>query len=117
MKNVSNYKDSLSLKTVEELVEIILRKDDKEHEKNKLISKLERRIYEFKNNISELTNNIDNAQCQILKIKNDFRNLLIERNNLQTIIEDCRKQNTILRLFISILGAVIIIESLIILFS
>ena len=117
MKNVSNYKDSLSQKTVEELVEIILRKDDKEREKNKLISKLERRIHEFKNSISETINNIDNTQSEIRKIKNEFRNLLIERDDLQIIVEDYRKQNTVLRRFISILGAVIIIESLIILFS
>lgn len=115
--NINNYKDSLRQKTVEELVEIILRKDDKEREKNKLISNLERRIHELKNNISVFINNIDNAQSEIRKIKNEFRNLLIERDNLQTIVKGCRKQNTVLRLFISILGAVIIIESLIILFS
>ena len=118
MKNVSNYKDSLSQKTVEELVEIILRKDDKEREKNKLISKLERKIHELKNSISETINNIDNAQSEIRKIKNEFRNLLIERDDLQIIIDDYRKQNTLLRRFISIFGAVImIITSLIILLS
>lgn len=117
MKDVSNYKDSLSLKTVDELVEIILRKDDKEREKNKLISNLERRIYEFKNSISVFINNIDNAQCEIRKIKNEFKNLLIERDNLQTIVKDCRKQNVILRIIVSILGAIVIIETLILSFS
>ena len=117
MKNVSNYKDSLELKSVEELVEIILRKDDKEREKNKLISNLERKIHEFKNSISELTNSIDNARCEIRKTKNDFNNLVIERDNLQTIIKDCRKQDTILSIIVSILGAIVIIESLILTFS
>ena len=117
MKNISNYKDSLSLKTVEELVEIILRKDDKEREKNKLISNLERKIHEFKHSISELINNVDNVRGELCKIKNDFDNLIIERDNLQRTIERYRKQNTVQRRFISIFGAVImIITSLIILF-
>ena len=117
MKNVSNYKDSLRQKTVDELVEIILRKDDKEREKNKLISNLERRIHYYKNSISETINNIDKVQDETYKIKNEFRNLLIERDNLQRIVERCRKQNTIQRRFISIFGVVImIITSLIILF-
>lgn len=112
------YKTSLKLKTVDELVDIILRKDDKERAKNKLISNLERKIHELKNSISETINNIDNAQSEIRKIKNEFRTLLIERNDLQIIVKDYRKQNTILRRFISIFGAVImIITSLIILFS
>lgn len=117
MKNVSNYKDSLSQKSVEELVEIILRKDDKERAKNKLISNLERKIHELKNSISETINNIDNVQDEICKIKNEFNNLVIERDNLQMIIESCRKYNTVLRLLISVLGAVVTIESLILIFS
>lgn len=117
MKKVSNYKDSLSQKTVDELIEIILRKDDKERAKNKLISNLERRIHEFKNSISETINNIDKVQNEICKIKNEFKNLLIERDNLQTIVGRYRKQNIVLRLLISILGVVVIIETLILNFS
>ena len=117
MKNISNYKDSLSQKTVEELVEIILRKDDKEREKNKLISNLERRIHDYKNNIFETINNIDKVQDEICKIKNEFKNLLIERDNLQIIIGRYRKQNIVLRFLISILGAIVIMETLILNFS
>jgi flagellar biosynthesis chaperone FliJ len=117
MNKVSKkYKDSLSQKTVDELIEIILRKDDKEREKNKFISNLERKIHEFKNDTSELINNVDNLRDEICKIKDDFNNLLIERKDLQIIVDGCRKQNTVLCLLISILGAVVIIESLIILF-
>ena len=36
--NMTMYKNTLSQKSVEELVDIILRKDDKEKEKNKLIN-------------------------------------------------------------------------------
>lgn len=117
MKNVSNYKDSLSQKTVEELVEIILRKDDKEREKNKLISSLERKIHKFKTLIAFNDQKITDQIKEIEDLNTKVLNLTFNRDNLETSYDICRKQNTILRIIVSILGAVVIIESLILKFS
>lgn len=113
----NKYRQTLRLKSVDELINIILRKDDKEREKNKLISNLERKIHEFKDSISELVKNIDDTRCEIHKIKNVVTNLINERDNLKIKYNSRKQQNTVLRLIINILGAIIIIESLIILFS
>ena len=115
--NINSYKDSLRQKTVDELVEIILRKDDKEREKNKLISNLERRINGFKGLIATNDQMIKDQTKEIRDLKTKASNLTFNQDNLKMIVEICRKQNTVQRLFISILGAVVIIESLIILFS
>lgn len=50
------YKDSLSKKTVQELVEIIIRKDDKDKIKSKNIKLLENKIVILKQQRSELEN-------------------------------------------------------------
>lgn len=117
MKNVSNYKDSLSLKTVEELVEIILRKDDKEHEKNKLISNLKRRINGLKGIIATNDQVIKDQMKENKDLRIKASNLTISRDNLRTTYDICRKQNTVLRIIVSILGAIVIIETLILNFS
>lgn len=117
MKNVSNYKDSLELKSVEELVEIILRKDDKEREKNKLISNLERKIHEFKTFTEVNEKRIEDQMKVIKDIKTEALRLVTERDDLQTLVKNCRKQNIVIDILISILGAVVIIESLILIFS
>ena len=44
----NKYRQTLRLKSVDELINIILRKDDKEKEKNKQISQLERKIKHYK---------------------------------------------------------------------
>lgn len=117
MKNVSNYKDSLSQKTVEELVEIILRKDDKEREKNKLIHALESRINSLKTLIACNDQEIKNQMKEIKDKRIEVLRLATKRDNLETNYDICRKQNVILRIIVSILGAIVIIESLILKFS
>lgn len=115
--NITMYKNTLSQKSVEELVEIILRKDDKEREKNKLISNLERRISGFKGLIATNDQMIKDHTKEIRDLSNKVLNLTFNRDNLKMSYDICRKQNTVLRLFVSILGAVVIIESLILIFS
>ena len=56
--NVNDYKRSLRLKSVDELINIILRKDDKEKEKNKQISQLERKIKHYKDYQKDTENEI-----------------------------------------------------------
>lgn len=74
MKNVNKYKDTLSQKTVEELVEIILRKDDKEKEKNKQISLLERKIKHYKDYQKDSEDNI-------IRLKQSYKLLESNYNN------------------------------------
>lgn len=116
MKNVSNYKDSLSLKTVEELVEIILRKDDKEREKNKLIHALESKINGLKGIITTNDQVIKDKTEDIRELKTKVLRLTTERDNLETSYDFCRKQNSVLHLRIIILGVIVIIESLMLIF-
>lgn len=117
MKNVSNYKDSLSQKTVEELVEIILRKDDKEREKNKLIHALESKINGLKGIITTNDQVIKDKTEDIRELRTKVLCLTTNRDNLETSCDICKKQNIILRIIVSILGVIVIIESLILKFS
>lgn len=116
-KVTKRYKDSLSQKTVDELVEIILRKDDKEREKNKLISNLERKIHEFKTFSAFDEQKITDQMKAIRDIRTEALRLATERDNLETSYDFCRKQNTVLRLLASTFGAVVIIETLMLIFS
>lgn len=118
MNKVSKkYKDSLSKKTVEDLIEIIIRKDDKEREKNKLISNLERKIHGFKSFIASNDQQIKDQMKEIEDLRTKVLRLTTDRDNLETSYDICRKQNIILRIIVSILGAIVIIETLILNFS
>lgn len=110
------YKDGLSKKTVQELIEIILRKDDKECKKNKLIHTLENKINGLKNLI-EFNNEENKTQTkEITDLKSKVFHITTERDNLTESYNLYRKQNVILRIIVSILGAAVIIESLILKF-
>ena len=114
MKNVSNYKDSLSQKTVDELVEIILRKDDKEHNKNKQISALELKINHLKRDIVELSSDINSFNKRYKEITTEAHNFELNYQRVKTAYDKAVTQNTILRIIIALLGAIAIIELLII---
>lgn len=108
------YKNTLNQKSVEELVDIIFRKDDKEKEKNKLISTLERKINRLKHDIVELNSDVDlfKERCQDIATKAHNSELNYQR--ITTAFDKANTQNGILRIIIALLGAIVIIEFLII---
>lgn len=96
------YKTSLKLKT------------DKEKEKNKLISNLERRINTLKICIASNDQEIKGQIKEIRDLRNKVFNLIVNRDKFKTSYNFCRRQNIILRIIIALLGAIAIIELLII---
>ena len=85
--NVSDYKRSLRLKSVDELINIILRKDDKEKEKNKQIAQLERKIKHYKdyqkdseNEIKKINNIIKDKNSAINELRNDCNIIWKDKN-------------------------------------
>lgn len=117
MKNVSNYKDSLKLKTVDELINIILRKDDKEKEKNKLISNLERRICNYKKYQDNIEKEMSDSIKSLEKANRKLEYLRNEVNDVVTHYNAYKRQNSLLRFVITGLGAIVIIEFLALILS
>jgi len=64
-------KTKLSKKSVEELIDIIVRKDDVERRKDKLISCLKTNIAGLEKKISSLQSNIDNNESTIVLLDSD----------------------------------------------
>lgn len=108
------YKTSLKLKTVDELVEIILRKDDKEREKNKQMNRLERKICSLKRSLDEATEEIAVCNKQYEDATSNAHRIELNRQLVTRQFNKALTQNTILRVLIALLGAVVIIELLII---
>lgn len=77
-------KTKLSKKSVDELVNIILRKDDVERRKDKLIACL-------KTNIAGLENKISNIQEDLKNAEAEYADILKKHNTLATIAQN--KQN------------------------
>lgn len=108
------YKNTLNQKSVEELVEIILRKDDKEREKNKQINRLERKICSLKHNVEEFIKEVESFNKRYQDIATEAHNSEINCQRIASKYDKALTQNTILRVLIALLGAVAIIELLII---
>lgn len=79
-------KTKLSKKSVDELVNIILRKDDVERRKDKLITCL-------KTNIAGLENKVSNTQEDLRNAEAEYADILKKHNTLVTIAR--HKQNEI----------------------
>lgn len=79
-------KTKLSKKSVDELVNIILRKDDVERRKDKLIACL-------KTNIAGLENKVSNTQEDLKNAEAEYADILKKHNTLVTIAR--HKQNEI----------------------
>lgn len=77
-------KTKLSKKSVDELVNIILRKDDVERRKDKLIACL-------KTNIAGLENKVSNTQEDLRNAEAEYADILKKHNTLVTIAQ--HKQN------------------------
>lgn len=108
------YKNTLNQKSVEELVDIILRKDDKEKEKNKLISILERKINRLKRDIEGLNTTIAASDKRYQDISTEAHNSELNCQRITTAFDKATTQNFILRVIIALLGVIAIIELLII---
>lgn len=108
------YKNTLNQKNVEELVDIILRKDDKERNKNKQIANLERKINRFKHDIAELSTDINSFNERYKEIATEAHNSELNYQRIKTTYDKAVTQNTILRVIIALLGIIAIIELLII---
>lgn len=72
----NKYRQTLRLKSIDELINIILRKDDKEKEKNKQISQLERKIKHYKDYQRD-------SEDEISRLKQSYKLLEISRNNFK----------------------------------
>lgn len=114
MKNVSNYKNSLSQKTVKELVEIILRKDDKEKEKNKQISQLERKIKHYKDYQKDSEDEIERLKQRYKLLENSYNIFKGDNDELFRLKNKYLLQRKSL-MFIAILELIIIFMFMIIL--
>jgi septal ring factor EnvC (AmiA/AmiB activator) len=86
-EDTKKYHLSLKLKSVDELVDIILRKDDKEKEKNKQISQLERKIKHYKdyqkdteNEIAQIKQDCKRLEHTIDVLKKDNENMFKLKN-------------------------------------
>lgn len=112
--NMTMYKNTLSQKSVEELVDIILRKDDKERNKNKQIANLERKINHLKRDIVELNADVDSFNKRYQDIATEAHNSELNCQRITTAFDKAISQNVILRIIIALLGAIAIIELLII---
>lgn len=108
------YKNTLNQKSVEELVDIILRKDDKERNKNKQIANLERKINRLKRDIERLNTTIAASDKSYRDISTEAHNSELNYQRITTAFDKATTQNFILRVIIVFLGAIAIIELLII---
>lgn len=111
------YKTSLKLKTVDELVDIILRKDDKEKEKNRQISNLERKIHSYKEHLDNIEKKLSDNDKSLETANRKLEYLKNEVNDVVTHYNAYKRQNSLLRLAISGLGAIAIIEFLALILS
>ena len=92
-------KTKLSKKSVEELVNIILRKDDVERRKDNLIKALKINIQGFKKKVEDISNDIANIESEyndlqkrnfaVVKDREDFK---FEAKNLKTQLVDSETQ-------------------------
>ena len=87
-EDTNKYHLSLKLKSVDELVDIILRKDDKERNKNQQIAQLERKIKHYKDyqkdsekEIAELRNNINRKEVLVNTLRQENDNLFTMKNH------------------------------------
>lgn len=110
----NKYRQTLRLKSVDELINIILRKDDKEKEKNKQISQLERKIKHYKDYQRDSENEISQLKQENKVLKGDIDFLKNDNDALFKLKNKYLLQSKSL-MFIAILELVIIFMLMIIL--
>lgn len=85
-------KTKLSKKSVEELVNIILRKDDVERRKDNLIKALKINIQGLEKKVEAISNDIANAETEYNELKRSNFNAIKDNANFKTQLEDSECQ-------------------------
>ena len=81
-------KTKLSKKSVEELVNIILRKDDVERRKDNLIKALKINIQGLEKKVEAISNNITNIETEYNELKRSNFNVIKDNANFKTQLVD-----------------------------
>lgn len=81
-------KTKLSKKSVEELVNIILRKDDVERRKDNLIKALKINIQSLEKKVEAISNDITNIETEYNELKRSNFNVIKDNANFKTQLED-----------------------------
>lgn len=81
-------KTKLSKKSVEELVNIILRKDDVERRKDNLIKALKINIQGLEKKVEAISNDITNIETEYNELKRSNFNVIKDNANFKTQLED-----------------------------
>ena len=81
-------KTKLSKKSVEELVNIILRKDDVERRKDNLIKALKINVQGLEKKVEVISNNITNIETEYNELKRSNFNVIKDNANFKTQLED-----------------------------
>ena len=85
-------KTKLSKKSVEELVNIILRKDDVERRKDNLIKALKIDIQGLEKKVEAISNDITNTETEYNELKRSNFNVIKANANFKTQLEDSEYQ-------------------------
>lgn len=85
-------KTKLSKKSVEELVNIILRKDDVERRKDNLIKALKINIQGLEKKVEAISNNITNIETEYNELKRSNFNAIKDNANFKTQLVDSETQ-------------------------
>ena len=85
-------KTKLSKKSVEELVNIILRKDDVERRKDNLIKALKINVQGLEKKVEAISNDITNIETEYNELKRSNFNAIKYNANLKTNLEDSEYQ-------------------------
>ena len=85
-------KTKLSKKSVEELVNIILRKDDVERRKDNLIKALKINIQGLEKKVEAISNDIANIETEYNELKRSNFNVIKDNANFKTQLEDSEYQ-------------------------
>lgn len=85
-------KTKLSKKSVEELVNIILRKDDVERRKDNLIKALKINVQGLEKKVEAINNYITNIETEYNELKRSNFNVIKDNANFKTQLEDSETQ-------------------------
>lgn len=85
-------KTKLSKKSIEELIDIVLRKDDVERRKDNLIKALKINIQALEKKVEAISNDITNAETEYNELKRSNFNVIKDNANFKTQLEDSEYQ-------------------------
>lgn len=85
-------KTKLSKKSVDELVNIVLRKDDVERRKDNLIKALKINVQGLEKKVEAISNNITNIESEYNELKRSNFNVIKDNANFKTQLEDSEYQ-------------------------